>query len=86
MYTSGSTGKPKGVMVKHKNIIRLAMYPNFINFSKQEVMVQTGTIVFDACIFEVFTPLLHGFKLFIIKKDIFNLSNKLIALFSSKSL
>ena len=69
MYTSGSTGKPKGVMVKHKNIIRLAMYPNFINFSKQEVMVQTGTIVFDACIFEIFGSLLHGFKLYIMPKD-----------------
>lgn len=69
MYTSGSTGKPKGVMVKHKNIIRLAMYPNFINFSKNEVMVQTGTIVFDACIFEIFGSLLHGFKLYIIKKE-----------------
>ena len=69
MYTSGSTGKPKGVMVKHKNIIRLAMYPNFINFSQQEVMIQTGTIVFDACIFEIFGSLLHGFKLYIIEKD-----------------
>ena len=69
MYTSGSTGNPKGVMVKHKNIIRLAMYPNFINFSNKEVMVQTGTIVFDACIFEIFGSLLHGFKLYIIKKD-----------------
>ena len=69
MYTSGSTGKPKGVMVKHKNIVRLAMYPNFISFSKKEVMVQTGTIVFDACIFEIFGSLLHGFKLYIIEKD-----------------
>ena len=69
MYTSGSTGNPKGVMVKHKNIIRLAAFPNFIEFSKNEVMVQTGTIVFDACIFEIFGSLLHGFKLYILKKE-----------------
>lgn len=69
MYTSGSTGNPKGVMVKHKNIIRLAAFPNFIEFSKDEVMVQTGTIVFDACIFEIFGSLLHGFKLYILKKE-----------------
>ena len=69
MYTSGSTGNPKGVMVKHKNIIRLAAFPNFIEFSENEVMVQTGTIVFDACIFEIFGSLLHGFKLFILKKE-----------------
>ena len=40
-------------LVKHKNIIRLAAFPNFIEFSENEVMIQTGTIVFDACIFEI---------------------------------
>ena len=70
IYTSGSTGKPKGVLVTHKNIVRLVTNQNFINFSEHENMVQTGTIAFDACIFEIFTPLLHGFKLHIIKKDI----------------
>ena len=32
-------------------------------------MVQTGTIVFDACIFEIFGCLLHGFSLHILKKE-----------------
>ena len=69
IYTSGSTGKPKGVLVTHKNIVRLVTNQNFITYSASENMVQTGTIAFDACIFEIFAPLLHGFKLFIIKKD-----------------
>ena len=69
MYTSGSTGKPKGVMVKHKNIIRLAKYPNFLSFENNENMVQTGTIVFDACIFEIFGALLNGFKTYILDKN-----------------
>lgn len=69
IYTSGSTGKPKGVMVTHKNIVRLVTNQNFITFGENEVMVQTGTISFDACIFEIFVPLLHGFKLYILKKD-----------------
>lgn len=69
IYTSGSTGKPKGVLVTHKNIVRLVTNQNFINYDENENMVQTGTIAFDACIFEIFTPLVHGFKLFIIKKD-----------------
>ncbi len=69
MYTSGSTGKPKGVMVKHKNIIRLAKYPNFLSFENNENMVQTGTIVFDACIFEIFGALLNGFKTYILEKN-----------------
>ncbi len=69
IYTSGSTGKPKGVLVKHKNISRLVLNQNFIKFDEMETMVQTGTIAFDACIFEIFGALLHGFKLHILKKE-----------------
>ena len=69
IYTSGSTGKPKGVLVKHKNIARLICNQNFIKFEKDENMVQTGTIAFDACIFEIFGALVHGFRLHILKKD-----------------
>ena len=53
-------------MVTHKNIVRLVTNQNFITYGENENMVQTGTIAFDACIFEIFTPLLHGFKLFIL--------------------
>ena len=76
IYTSGSTGNPKGVLVKHKNIVRLVINQNFIKFNSHEVMVQTGTIAFDACIFEIFGALLHGFKLHILKKDILLNINK----------
>ena len=69
IYTSGSTGNPKGVMVKHRNIVRLVNNPNFIKFNKHEIMVQTGTIVFDACIFEIYGALLNGFELYILKKE-----------------
>ena len=69
IYTSGSTGKPKGVMVKQRNIVRLVKNPNFLTFKEHEIMVQTGTIVFDACIFEIFGSLLNGFKLYVLPKD-----------------
>ena len=68
IYTSGSTGTPKGVMVKQRNIVRLVKNPNFLSFKEHEIMVQTGTIVFDACIFEIFGALLNGFKLYILPK------------------
>lgn len=69
MYTSGSTGNPKGVMVEHKNIIRLVKNTNFIKFGKEERILQTGSIVFDACTFEIWAALLNGFELYIITKN-----------------
>jgi hypothetical protein len=51
MYTSGSTGKPKGVMVKHRNVVRLVKNTNYIDFGKCKNILQTGSIVFDACTF-----------------------------------
>lgn len=82
MYTSGSTGKPKGVMIEQKNIIRLVINPNYIKFGNQERILQTGSIVFDACTFEIWSALLNGFELYILsKEDLLNpnfLSNYLL--------
>ena len=69
MYTSGSTGTPKGVMVEHKNIVRLVKNTNYINLSQNDRILQTGSIVFDACTFEIWTALLNGLQLYIIKKN-----------------
>ena len=69
MYTSGSTGNPKGVMVSNKNVVRLAKNNNFITFEKEERFLQTGSIVFDACTFEIWGSLLNGYELYIIKKE-----------------
>ena len=69
MYTSGSTGNPKGVIIEQKNIIRLVKNPNYIQFDKHERILQTGSIVFDACTFEIWAALLNGFELYILPKD-----------------
>ena len=69
MYTSGSTGNPKGVMVEHKNVVRLVKNTNYISFSENDRILQTGSIVFDACTFEIWGALLNGLELYIIKKE-----------------
>lgn len=69
MYTSGSTGKPKGVMVCNRNIVRLVKNNKFIKFEDDEHILQTGSIVFDACTFEIWGALLNGFSLYLIPKD-----------------
>ena len=69
MYTSGSTGKPKGVMIENKSIIRLVKNTNYIQFKKDDKILQTGSIVFDACTLEIWGALLNGLELYIIRKE-----------------
>ena len=69
MYTSGSTGNPKGVMIEQKSIVRLVKNTNYIEFNENDRILQTGSIVFDACTFEIWAALLNGLELYIIKKD-----------------
>lgn len=70
IYTSGSTGIPKGVCVTQKNIIRLVKNTNFIEFSDEDRILQTGSIAFDASTFEVWGALLNGLQLYIEEKNI----------------
>ncbi len=69
MYTSGSTGRPKGVMIENKSIVRLVKNPNYIKFEENDKILQTGSIVFDACTFEIWGALLNGLELYIIRKE-----------------
>ena len=69
MYTSGSTGNPKGVMIEQKSIIRLVKNPNFITFSDNDRIIQTGSIVFDAATFEIWGALLNGLELYVLKTE-----------------
>ena len=46
-------------------------------FRKQDRMLQTGSIVFDACTFEIWGALLNGIELYIIKKQELLDANKL---------
>jgi amino acid adenylation domain-containing protein len=66
MYTSGSTGKPKGVMVEHRNVVRLVKNTNYINFKKDDRILQTGAPAFDASTFEIWGALLNGLKLYLV--------------------
>ncbi len=69
MYTSGSTGNPKGVMIEQKSIVRLVKDTNFISFEENDRILQTGSIVFDACTFEIWAALLNGLELYLITKN-----------------
>lgn len=60
MHTSGTTGKPKGVIITQKSIIRLVKNTNFCRFDHNTIILQTGSIAFDASTMEIWGPLLNG--------------------------
>lgn len=70
IYTSGTTGKPKGTMIENKSVLRLVMQPNYIDFNEQTVILQTGSMSFDASTFEVWGALLNGGKLVLADREI----------------
>jgi len=63
IYTSGTTGVPKGVMITHKNVLRLVKNTNYVDFKDTHIL-QTGSLTFDACTFEIWGALLNGGALF----------------------
>jgi len=70
IYTSGTTGKPKGVMLKQKNMINLIYH----EYKKTEIkfnerVLQFATNSFDVCYQEIFSTLLAGGELHIIKDE-----------------
>lgn len=73
MYTSGSTGNPKGSMIKEKSIVRLVINTNYIDIKPEDRIIQTGSIVFDACTFELWGAFLNGASVYLIlKQDLLN--------------
>lgn len=70
MYTSGTTGNPKGVMVCHRNVMRLVKNTNFMKFSHESKILQTGSLSFDASTLEIWGALLNGGTLYLADKEL----------------
>lgn len=66
MYTSGSTGRPKGVMVEHQNVI--AMLKGFNErapLNEPPVTLSITPYTFDVSVWEIFSTLCFGGKLYL---------------------
>jgi len=70
IYTSGTTGKPKGVMLEHRNFANL-MQDSFENsgIPFTEKVLQYTTCSFDVCYQEIFSTLLAGGQLYLIRNE-----------------
>lgn len=70
IYTSGSTGRPKGSLIENRSVVRLVKNPNFMILDETTVVLQTGSIAFDASILEVWGALLNGGRLVLAANDV----------------
>ena len=70
LFTSGTTGKPKGVMIEHKNVVNFVKQPNYVNLDEKTIMLQTGSMSFDASTFELWGTFLNGGKMVLLPQDI----------------
>ncbi|WP_435136023.1 amino acid adenylation domain-containing protein, partial [Actinacidiphila sp. bgisy144] len=59
MYTSGSTGRPKGVGVTHRDVVGLALSPEWRGGGHERVLMHSPT-AFDLSTYELWVPLLGG--------------------------
>ena len=79
IYTSGSTGKPKGVMVEHKSVVNLlyGMKKNYPLQADDAYLLKTA-YTFDVSIPELFSGLIAGERLVILKEGYEKLPKEII--------
>lgn len=69
IYTSGTTGKPKGVMVEHGSVVNYVFDSSMKNNGKMRLnSLFCAPYVFDVSIFDIWSNLIYGHTLFIIKE------------------
>ena len=71
IYTSGSTGLPKGTLIEHNSLV------NYLCWINTQLMVDGGVrlplitrLTFDACLKQLFAPLLRGDEVLIFPDDV----------------
>ncbi len=70
MYTSGSTGIPKGVLVEHRTIVNTIIWrKNNYEYAPGYVSLQVPPYFFDSSVTDIFTPLLGGSRLVLIRDE-----------------
>ncbi|WP_145625238.1 bacitracin non-ribosomal peptide synthetase BacC, partial [Bacillus paralicheniformis] len=68
IYTSGSTGKPKGVMVNHQSIVNTLYWrKQSYGYSTADATLQVPSFSFDSSVEDIFTALISGAKLVLIR-------------------
>ncbi|MEI6049957.1 MAG: amino acid adenylation domain-containing protein, partial [Bacteroidota bacterium] len=69
IYTSGTTGVPKGSLIPQQGVVRLVCNTNYVDFTFQDRVLQSTSIVFDASTVGIFGALLNGATLYVVDKE-----------------
>ncbi|HEX6747845.1 MAG TPA: non-ribosomal peptide synthase/polyketide synthase [Longimicrobium sp.] len=68
IYTSGSTGQPKGVMNGHRGVINLLAWgERHWELGAGDALLQRTSLSFDVSVRELFSPLLAGARLVLVR-------------------
>ena len=71
IYTSGSTGVPKGCQLEHRNMVAFShMHQNALHVEADSRIGAYASFGFDACLLELWPPLIVGATVYIIPEEI----------------
>ncbi|SHM68904.1 non-ribosomal peptide synthase domain TIGR01720/amino acid adenylation domain-containing protein [Streptomyces yunnanensis] len=70
IYTSGSTGRPKGVVVTHASVVsHMAWLADHLGLTVEDRVLARTSPSFDASVWEIWLPLLHGASVCLMPAD-----------------
>lgn len=71
IYTSGSTGQPKGVMIEHRSLVNYLCWVNESLLGDTALRLPLTTkLTFDACLKQLFPPLLRGGEVWMLAEEV----------------
>ncbi|WP_430791099.1 non-ribosomal peptide synthetase [Actinoplanes sp. G11-F43] len=70
IYTSGSTGKPKGVLIEHRGVVAFTdSTRELFEMTPKDRILGFASVTFDVSVFEIFSALLTGARLYLATED-----------------
>ncbi|MCP4215914.1 MAG: amino acid adenylation domain-containing protein, partial [bacterium] len=70
IYTSGSTGVPKGVVIENGAICNTLLWRKaYYGFDEKDVILQLPSYTFDSSVEDIFTPLISGASIVLVRQQ-----------------